>query len=34
MSWQTYIDEQLNVRRNTPLWRKAQSDQTSGWAFF
>ncbi|NBM94029.1 MULTISPECIES: 8-amino-7-oxononanoate synthase [unclassified Proteus (in: enterobacteria)] len=22
MSWQTYLDEQLNGRRNTPLWRK------------
>ncbi|MBI6528826.1 8-amino-7-oxononanoate synthase [Proteus vulgaris] len=22
MSWQTYLDEQLNARRNTPLWRK------------
>ncbi|WP_337154819.1 8-amino-7-oxononanoate synthase [Proteus terrae] len=22
MSWQTYLNEQLNVRRNTPLWRK------------
>lgn len=22
MSWQTYLNEQLNERRNTPLWRK------------
>lgn len=22
MSWQTYLDKQLNGRRNTPLWRK------------
>lgn len=22
MSWETYLNEQLNVRRNTPLWRK------------
>lgn len=24
MNWQNYLDEKLNVRRNTPLWRKRQ----------
>ena len=34
MSWQTYLDEQLNARRNTPLWRNAKVIKQADGRFF
>lgn len=33
MSWETYLNEQLNVRRNTPLWRKRKVIKQAGGRF-